>query len=87
MEDRRAALPAELVDHNALVGPFPFRRLPDPTPERLVADQERLGIARLAGAVSAGGPGGVGHLQPADAAGGEVQQVVVAEEPAHDVCP
>jgi len=46
MEDRGAALPAELVDHNALVGPYPFRRLPDPTPERLVADQERLGIAR-----------------------------------------
>jgi uncharacterized protein len=46
MEDRGAALPAELVDHNALVGPYPFRRLPDPTPERLVADLERLGIAR-----------------------------------------
>jgi len=46
MEDRRAALPTELVDHNALVGPYPFRRLPDPTPERLVADLERLGIAR-----------------------------------------
>jgi predicted TIM-barrel fold metal-dependent hydrolase len=46
MEDRRAALPADLVDHNALVGPYPFRRLPDPTPERLVADLTRLGIAR-----------------------------------------
>ncbi len=46
MEDRGAALPAELVDHNALVGPYPYRRLPDPTPERLVADLERLGIAR-----------------------------------------
>jgi hypothetical protein len=46
MEDRGAALPPELVDHNALVGPYPFRRLPDPTPERLVADLERLGIAR-----------------------------------------
>ena len=46
MEDRGAALPAERVDHNAMVGPYPFRRLPDPTPERLVADLERLGIAR-----------------------------------------
>jgi len=46
MEDRRPALPTDLVDHNALVGPYPFRRLPDPTPERLVADLERLGIAR-----------------------------------------
>jgi predicted TIM-barrel fold metal-dependent hydrolase len=46
MEDRSAALPADLVDHNALVGPYPFRRLPDPTPERLVADLERHGIAR-----------------------------------------
>ncbi len=46
MEDRGAALPADLVDHNALVGPYPFRRLPDPTPERLVEDLARLGIAR-----------------------------------------
>jgi hypothetical protein len=46
MEDRGAALPADLVDHNALVGPYPFRRLPEPTPERLVADMARLGIAR-----------------------------------------
>ena len=46
MEDRGAALPAEVVDHNALVGPYPFRALPDPTPERLVADMARLGIAR-----------------------------------------
>jgi len=46
MEDRGAALPAELVDHNALVGPYPFRRLPDPSPERLVAELQRLGIAR-----------------------------------------
>jgi predicted TIM-barrel fold metal-dependent hydrolase len=46
MEDRGAALPAELVDHNALVGPYPFRALPDPTPERLVAEMDRLGIAR-----------------------------------------
>ena len=46
MEDRRAALPPELVDHNALVGPYPFRALPDPTPERLAADLARLGVAR-----------------------------------------
>ncbi|HXY20508.1 MAG TPA: hypothetical protein VEH83_10980, partial [Gemmatimonadales bacterium] len=35
-----------MVDHNALVGAYPFRRLPDPTPERLVAEMDRLGIAR-----------------------------------------
>ncbi len=46
MEDRGAALPAELVDHNALVGPYPFRRLSDPTPERLLDDMSRLGVAR-----------------------------------------
>lgn len=46
MEDRGAALPPDLVDHNALVGPYPFRRLSDPTPERLVADMARLGITR-----------------------------------------
>jgi predicted TIM-barrel fold metal-dependent hydrolase len=46
MEDRGAAVPAELVDHNALVGAYPFRRLPDPTPERLIVELERLGIAR-----------------------------------------
>ncbi len=46
MEDRGSALQAELVDHNALVGPYPYRRLPDPTPERLLADLARLGIAR-----------------------------------------
>jgi len=34
----------ELIDHNALIGPFPFRRLPDPTPQRLLADMDRLGI-------------------------------------------
>jgi len=45
MEDRGAALPAEIVDHNALVGPYPFRRLPEPTPERLASDMSRLGIA------------------------------------------
>ncbi|HEY2805894.1 MAG TPA: hypothetical protein VGI92_08550 [Gemmatimonadales bacterium] len=33
-----------LVDHNALVGPYPFRSLPDPTPARLLADMDRLGI-------------------------------------------
>ena len=45
MEDRGTALPAQAVDHNALVGPYPFRALPDPTPERLVADLARLGLA------------------------------------------
>ncbi len=34
-----------LIDHNALVGGYPFRRLPDPTPGRLVADMDRLGIS------------------------------------------
>lgn len=34
----------KLVDHNALIGPYPFRRLPEPTPERLVAEMDRLGI-------------------------------------------
>ncbi len=46
MEDRGAALPTELVDHNALVGPYPFRALPDPTPERLAAELARLKVAR-----------------------------------------
>ncbi len=46
MEDRGAAVQAALTDHNALIGPYPFRRLPDPTPERLLADLARLGIAR-----------------------------------------
>jgi len=32
------------TDHNCLVGHYPFRRLPDPTPERLLADMDRLGI-------------------------------------------
>jgi len=35
-----------LIDHNALIGPYPFRRLPDPTPQRLIADMDRLGIER-----------------------------------------
>jgi len=34
-----------LTDHNALIGPFPFRRLPEPTPERLLTEMDRLGIA------------------------------------------
>jgi hypothetical protein len=46
MEDRSPALPPERVDHNALIGPYPFRRLPEPTPERLAADLARLGIDR-----------------------------------------
>lgn len=41
-----------LTDHNALVGPFPFRRLPEPTPERLLEQMDRLGI----------GAAWVGHL-------------------------
>ena len=36
---------ADLVDHNALVGPYPFRALPEPTPARLLADMDRLGVA------------------------------------------
>ena len=35
----------DLTDHNALIGPYPFRRLPEPTPERLLAEMDRLGIA------------------------------------------
>ena len=46
MDERGATVPSELVDHNALVGRYPFRRLPDPTPERLLSDMARLGIAR-----------------------------------------
>jgi hypothetical protein len=41
-----------LTDHNALIGPYPFRRLPEPTPERLLAEMDRLGI----------GAAWVGHL-------------------------
>lgn len=37
---------AELVDHNAMIGAYPFRALPEPTPARLLADMDRLGIAR-----------------------------------------
>lgn len=32
------------TDHNAMVGPYPFRRLPDSTPQRLIADMDRLGV-------------------------------------------
>jgi hypothetical protein len=46
MEDRGAAVPPDAVDHNALIGPYPFRLLPDPTPARLEAELARLGIAR-----------------------------------------
>lgn len=52
-----------LTDHNALIGPYPFRRLPEPTPARLVAEMDRLGI----------GAAWVGHLPSAfyrDAAAG-----------------
>lgn len=41
-----------LTDHNALIGAYPFRALPDPTPARLLADMDRLGI----------GTAWVGHL-------------------------
>jgi predicted TIM-barrel fold metal-dependent hydrolase len=34
-----------LIDHNAMVGPYPFRALPEPTPARLVAEMDRLGVA------------------------------------------
>jgi predicted TIM-barrel fold metal-dependent hydrolase len=34
------------TDHNALVGAYPFRHLPEPTPERLRSELERLGIQR-----------------------------------------
>jgi hypothetical protein len=59
VEERRK----DLLDHNALIGAFPFRRLPDPTPQRLVADMDRLGISSA----------WVGHLPSAwyrDAAAG-----------------
>lgn len=35
-----------LTDHNALIGPYPFRRLSEPTPQRLVAELDRLGVER-----------------------------------------
>ena len=56
-------LPTPLVDHNALIGSFPFRRLPEPVPARLLADMDRLGI----------GSAWVGHVPSAwyrDAAAG-----------------
>ena len=34
-----------LTDHNALIGPYPFRRLPEPTPQRLLGELDRLGLA------------------------------------------
>ncbi len=34
-----------LVDHCAMVGPYPFRSLPDPTPLRLVSEMDRLGVS------------------------------------------
>jgi hypothetical protein len=52
-----------LVDHNALIGPYPFRALPDPTAARLMAEMDRLGVAKA----------WVGHLPSAwyrDAAAG-----------------
>lgn len=41
---RPYASAAGLTDHNALIGPYPFRYLPDPTPQRLLRDMDRLGI-------------------------------------------
>jgi hypothetical protein len=41
-----------LIDYNAFIGPYPFRRLPEPTPERLLGEMDRLGI----------GAAWVGHL-------------------------
>jgi len=55
-----------LTDHNALIGAYPFRALPSPTPARLLADMERLGI----------GEAWVGHLPSVwyrDAHAGNVQ--------------
>lgn len=45
MTPRTSPAGARLVDHNAMVGPYPFRQLPEPTPARLLADMDRLGIA------------------------------------------
>ena len=33
-----------MIDHNALIGEYPFRPLPDPTATKLVEDMDRLGI-------------------------------------------
>jgi predicted TIM-barrel fold metal-dependent hydrolase len=43
---------AARTDHNALIGPYPFRHLPDPSAARLLADMDRLSI----------GAAWVGHL-------------------------
>jgi len=62
-----------LTDHNALIGPYPFRRLPEPTPERLLAEMDRLGVAAA----------WVGHLLSAfyrDAASGN-DELFAALEP------
>lgn len=34
-----------LIDHNAMVGHYPFRALPEPTPAGLVAAMDRLGVS------------------------------------------
>ena len=44
MTTHHAPRTTHLLDHNALIGPYPFRALPDPTPERLIDDMDRLGI-------------------------------------------
>jgi len=62
-----------LTDHNALIGAYPFRRLPEPTPERLLAEMGRLGITSA----------WVGHLPSAfyrDAASGN-DELLAALEP------
>ncbi len=64
-----------LTDHNALIGPFPFRRLPEPTPGRLLAEMDRHGIADA----------WVGHLPSAwyrDVAAGN-DELLAALEPHH----
>jgi hypothetical protein len=33
------------TDHNALIGPWPFRALPSPTAAQLIAELDRLGVA------------------------------------------
>ena len=45
MTTHHAPRTTHLTDHNALVGQYPFRRLPSPTARQLSQDMERLGIA------------------------------------------
>lgn len=60
------------VDHNALVGHYPFRPLPEPTPARLIADMDRLGIEQA----------WTGHVPSAwyrDAAGGNEELLALLD--------